>query len=126
MSTQGLLSIVQNERTKWKIVTGCDGYNIPKLAYLFAVDGVPDSIDEVHEFATNGTGLFGSCGCLYVLGESEWRNKENEPPPLLYATSFQMPEFNPRWERGTADYAMIYDLDRDCLRVVRRVKAMDE
>lgn len=118
MATQGLLSIVQNGKVEWKIITGSDGYNIPKLAYLIAAEGVSESIDALHELAVT----YLPDEYMYVLGVNAWRSMSKQVPPVMYAITFNRPEFNPRWHHGTADYAMIYDADSDTMKVVRKVE----
>lgn len=121
MATQGLLSIVRDGRTLWKIITGSDGYNIPRVAYNFAVSGIPDDIDAVYVIVVE---LFRPSSSLFVLGESEWRGGNCDEVPYMYGETFHRPEFNPRWRYGTADYAMILDARSRAMYAVESVKEM--
>ena len=51
---------------------------------------------------------FGCKNCTVVQTENDFRQEDMEDElPELYKQKFSDPEFNPRWERGTAAHTEI-------------------
>lgn len=114
MSTQGILSIVQGGRVKAKIVAGCNGMNMPKLAKHLRKHPETDPFKLVKlcqrfRVCCDRCLIIQSSPIDFTLPE----NEEFEPGPDLdrYKRTFQDPKFNPRWDHGTAAYTEIVDLD---------------
>ena len=116
MATQGLLSIVQNGKVKYKIVVGCDGMHIDDLVKcintLYMIN--KEKINAYYLYHTALNYKFGCNDCLVVFNETELETNNKElfhGSFPLYLKTFNDPLFNPRWEYGTAEYTRILDLD---------------
>ena len=116
MSTQGLVSIVDKDKVLYKIVAGCSGMKIEDLVKciktLYQIN--PDKINAYYLYHTALNYSFGCKDCLVVFNENELEtdNKELFHGSFpLYLKTFDNPDFNPRWEYGTADYIEIIDID---------------
>jgi len=103
--TQGLLTILKNGKVYYKVVCGCDGFEIPKLKRSVRKTS-PRNIKELWERARKLS--VGCDSCLVVISKSkmyfkgetdDW--KRAEP---IYRTTYNQPDFNPRWDIGSADY----------------------
>jgi hypothetical protein len=93
---------MRDNKVVYKIVAGCDGYNAKRLCSLIEKEGCV-SVDDAYEKAVAaGVG----CGdCLIVLGVDKAKYMRGKIPER-YFTTFDLPDFNPRWEKGTADYTL--------------------
>lgn len=104
MATQGIVTVLSNEKVVMKIITGSNGYNAQSLATELK-NQWPVNIQEAYEVAISLH--FGSSDSLVVMtmDSIEYRGigeiKEN------YRDTFNQAEFNPRWECGTADYVVL-------------------
>ena len=88
-----------------KIITGSDGYNIPALAHSLRNTppvGTGDLVNRCHDHGLDN--------CIIQLGSTTWIGDVEYLPPL-YKEKFDIPEFNPRWENGTAAYTEIVYID---------------
>jgi hypothetical protein len=116
MSTQGLISIVKDEKVLYKIVVGCNGMKIADLVKciktLYQIN--KEKINAYYLYRTTLNYNFGCKDCLVVFNESELetdnKNLFHGSFPLFLKT-FNDPNFNPRWEYGTADYTEIINLN---------------
>lgn len=112
MATQGLLSIIDSEgNVQIKVVTGSDGYNIPKLKVWCEENPGFNAHDLWHK-AKN---LFGNESLIVQTSQSDcFADSPFSKPDLdencLYFKEFHNPNFNPRWELGIADYALIHQV----------------
>lgn len=112
MATQGIVSVLVNGRVVCKAIAGCGGMEAPYLASLIAQERLVDP-GEIHDLATRVG--FGCRACLVVRGEDgRWTPSHAVGSgPLTderYARTFGDSRFNPRWERGAADYVEIVEL----------------
>jgi hypothetical protein len=111
MATQGLLTITINERTRCKIVTGSDGYNIPQLAEW--VKSNPSH--SIEDLWLKSKTLFGIDSLVLQTSNNKAIYEGEFDPPkcneeCLYYTKFEQPRFNPRWKYGIADYIEVVDV----------------
>lgn len=104
MVTQGIVSIVQNNKTIIKAVAGCNGYNAKNLAEIIRFQKL-STAQEVYDAATRIG--FGCEECLVVMDENNilFSDKEDDLP--YYRETFSKPRFNPRWECGIADHIQV-------------------
>lgn len=111
MATQGLLSATKNGKLLFKIITGSDGYNVPKLAQWLK-ENPSAQMDDVWKQAAT---LFAKDSLVLqlspteVICDNEWA-KPNLDSECLYRTTFENPSFNPRWESGIAEYCETVEL----------------
>lgn len=111
MATQGVLSVIQKGSVIVKLVTGSDGYQLPKLAEIVLEKRLINPSDIYIEAEKLE---IGSVGSLYVLyTESRFLTTGYDVPPQSYFDTFSNPTWNPRWEDGTADFVLTVDLDKD-------------
>lgn len=106
--TQGVLSVVQNGKVRLKVVAGCDGARVIGLAARIRELGQLPTIEEVYAMACV-IGL-GSVQSLVVMNETEMKYEGDGQVGELYRKTFNLPDFNPRWEQGMADYVEIVNL----------------
>ena len=109
MATQGIVSVRENGIVVMKVVAGCDGYNAQKLADKLR-NNWPVDIDRARQMAMDSQ--FGDPDCLVVMTKSDIRNGHGIGDEIgrRYRKTFRIPEFNPRWSRGTADYIVVIDV----------------
>lgn len=107
MATQGVVSIVSEGKVVMKVVAGCDGMKARDTADQLLV-AWPVNPEQAYETAINA-GL-GCNNCLTVVTESDILFKGDEVPSPLYRETLNNPEFNPRWERGTADHTIVIEV----------------
>lgn len=105
MATQGLLSVVQNDEVKIKIVTASDGYYIPLLkAWIF------DNPDATHqEIYDKALSYFGDDSFLLQTGPTEFFKEVSYQLDPRWEKQFNNPNFNPRWDLGIAEYSETLD-----------------
>jgi len=103
--TQGIISIIKNDKVFIKCVSGCDGYNAQKAAKIIRrLDNI--TLEKVYNICIEND--FGCEDCLVVQGENDFIYKADPDfeLPELYIKKFNDPAFNPRWEKGTAPYVV--------------------
>ena len=111
MSTQGLLSVV-NEKGDviFKAVAGSNGMDVPAAAKSLRQSKSILTLDYVYQTCQKK-----GMGSLVVMdvwgGVKDDGILDGEPLPPLYRSTFNDPEFNPRWDRGTAAYPEIVEVD---------------
>ena len=110
MATQGMLSIVDGERTIIKIISGCDGFNLVKLVVKIKKLKVLDPVIIRKEALKIG---FGCEDCLVVMTQNRIVGPDDFDPDELknYMVTFNDPKFNPRWKRGTCDHYIQLDVE---------------
>jgi hypothetical protein len=100
--TQGVVSILLGGRVHMKIIAGCNGMNAERVAKeIRRLKRVP-GIAEAHEIAKRLN--FGAPESLVIVTESDIRFDGEETLDNRYRDTFDRPEFNPRWDKGTADH----------------------
>ena len=104
--TQGLLSVTQNGKVVLKIVVGCNGYNINKIARLTELEHDFSDLKGFYEMADHVD--FGCDACRVVMTKDEIYPPEMECEITpLFRETFDNPAFNPRWKHGTADHVRV-------------------
>lgn len=106
--TQGLVSIRKDGKVVMKIVAGNDGMNAKALADKIKHLGVVPTPTIAMVMARQCG--FGSTNTLVVVEKSATHYDGDGEPGPLYLETFHLPNFNPRWEQGTADFTEIVDL----------------
>jgi hypothetical protein len=109
MATQGVVSVIKDGKVVIKAVAGCNGYNAPSLADSLADQRGEMTADGVYHLALSFE--FGCNDCLVVMDRENIIHYGLDEPNMYYRGTFDMPEWNPRWLHGTADYVMIVNLD---------------
>lgn len=105
MATQGVISIVKDNKVLFKCVAGCNAMTAKKTARALKKLENP-TIDEVYLVCLKNN--FGCNDCTVVQSETEYRQIDMEDGLApLYIEKFNDPEFNPRWNRGTSSYVEI-------------------
>jgi hypothetical protein len=107
MASQGLVSVRSDDKVIMKIIAGLDGQFAKELAKILR-EQWPMDIDSVYERALNLG--FGSMETLVVITTDGIRFEGDDELSLLYRSTFDKPDFNPRWQYGTADYVEIIDV----------------
>ncbi len=103
--TQGMITITKGGIVLFKIVAGCDGYNVTRLAKNIKGMEGPLTRGRLYEAAiTEG---FGCKDCLVVM-DLRSHNFHGGELPTLYRQTFNQAKFNPRWDSGKVErYAKI-------------------
>jgi hypothetical protein len=110
MATQGIVSVREHGEVVMKVVAGCDGYNAPIVAELLEEEW-PVTPERAYEIAfREGLGDTRSLVVL-TLGQTVYNGDEDIDP--RYHETFADPNFNPRWENGTADFTEVIDVQPD-------------
>lgn len=104
MATQGIVSVQSGGRVVMKLVAGNDGNLAQKVADRLR-SSWPLSADAAYDLARKIG--FGCRESLVVLTESETKYKGSVELDDRYYDTLQDPEFNPRWEQGTADHVVV-------------------
>jgi len=104
MGTQGVVSVIENDQVVMKIIVGCNGDKASDVAFVVE-DHWPISMEEAYEIAQE-------CGfydreSLVVMTKNETKYLGDHDLDPRYRTTFNQPEFNPRWDQGTADYVEV-------------------
>lgn len=108
MGTQGLVTITKNGAVLFKAIAGCNGFNADKLVEMIkATPPVADT--QVWRMAHDCK--FGCKDCLIVIGKESTLGNDVSNIPQRYYTTFADPQFNPRWEQGTAAYTEVVELE---------------
>lgn len=120
MGTQGVVSVVKGGKVVVKAIAGCNGMQAGRLAVFIRDVIYQDRPPTVYQMARQVR--FGCADCLVVMGpksvETRTQLSEDESSSPLYRRTFDDPQFNPRWERGTAEYVLVVDLDKRSIEVV--------
>lgn len=114
MGTQGIISLMRNGQVVRKIVTGCNGMQVPRLAAAIRTDPTDDP-QKLLELAVAAKL---TCGCLviqvspteFVVPEGQDEFETDTPDGRRWRDTFHNSIFNPRWENGTAAYCEIVHL----------------
>ena len=106
MATQGIVTLMSKGKVLMKIVAGCDGMNAKNVGNDLKKYWPVSAKDAEGLAQKNG---FGCDECLVVMTETEVISNEESPLPL-YREKFQDPNFNPRWEHGSADHVVIIEV----------------
>ena len=107
MAIQGLVTVKSGNKVLMKVVAGSDGYNAQKVAdvlkkmWQVTASKANQIADEIG---------FGCIECLVVMTEDDTVYHGDEELHPRYRKTFQKPDFNPRWARGTADHVVIIDV----------------
>jgi len=106
--TNGVLSITKGNgnRVAFKVVAGCDGYNIGKLVDAIVREGF-ETAEDLAELAISVD--FGSRECLVVQHEEgafTYMDIDDLPESYHDKRLFQMPDWNPRWRHGIASHTV--------------------
>jgi hypothetical protein len=108
MGTNGILSITKNGQTLVKVVCGCEGMEIPKLAKALKQKKLI-ATEDVYNLSQEYVGCE---DCLVVQDATGiFFGIKEEELPKLYKEKFFDPKFNPRWEQGTAAYTEIIEVE---------------
>ena len=107
MGTQGIVSIVDGDNVLFKIITGADGYNADQLVGAIKNHNTPLTLETLYQMALDND--FGGEQSLVVLNATDYYHRidDVEELPELYRSTFNRPEFNPRWRHGTAAYVRV-------------------
>jgi hypothetical protein len=107
MATQGVFSIMENSKVKFKIVTGNDGMLIINLKNWFSKNQKATG----HQIYEKAKSIFGEDNLVVQLSK-DMALFENEEQYLkgLYEEKFEDPQFNPRWAIGTSDHVSIFKI----------------
>lgn len=107
MATQGLVTVVKDGQVVMKIVAGNDGDKAQELAHHLK-ESWPLTATEAHDlalavgFGEGGESLVTITADTVVEPEYMDYDEFVEVHPL-YASTFDQPEFNPRWESGLSE-----------------------
>lgn len=110
MGTQGLVTVTAYGEVVLKAVAGCNGFEAGKLAEAIRSGDIAADIESVYNEARQLG--FGCEDCLVVWdAEDRAGAAVQEGLPPLYRETFSDPQFNPRWEHGTAAYVEIVETE---------------
>ena|SRR6185295_10378280 len=113
MGTQGTLALTRQGHVFRKIVVGCNGMEIAKLAAALQAKPVYDpkellALTEKHVF---------KCRCVVIqAGATDFTVPDGEEFPEegpdfeRWRDTFHDPKFNPRWALGTAAYSLVLEI----------------
>jgi len=118
--TNGILSIMDGEKVIAKLVVGCDGQYMPEVASQINRSWTLADVD-LHSILTLAKAHGVGCDdCRVVIGDLDGKPTvmmaedfdfgDDDKTRERYFDTLQKPKFNPRWERGTAAYALVVDL----------------
>jgi hypothetical protein len=107
MATQGLVSVVRDDKVILKVAVGCDGYRALALARRVIAEGIEtaDALGKAAESEELG------CSDCRVIMDTE-RTYFPVECHESYRKTFGEPFFNPRWDSGECEYAYVADLSR--------------
>lgn len=113
MATQGIISIVKGNKVMFKCVAGCNGFNAEKTAKTLKKKG-KYNLKSIYDACVKND--FGDKDySLVVQSKKDWMGagkNNSEGLPKLYTEKFNDPNFNPRWEYGTASHIEIIKLKK--------------
>jgi hypothetical protein len=104
MATQGLVTIVSGGKVLMKIVTGSDGEFARSVANRIKKQW---PLDTVGAYAIAKRVGFGHEDDLVVIDQTSVTYLGDGEVGSRYRETFDRPEFNPRWEFGTADHVIV-------------------
>lgn len=104
--TQGVVSFTYKGEIRIKAIAGCNGFNAEHLAKSAEAEGLT-TIEQIYAQAILDD--FGCANCLVVM-DSEKIMHAGGFVPELYRKTFSQPEFNPRWDNGTAPHVVIVEI----------------
>lgn len=103
--TQGLLTITDSAgEVLFKVIVGCDGYNVGKLKSTIKrhmEDGASLTLELLKDSALEVG--FGCEECLVIMSREGVIAECPEELDERYRKTFFQPRFNPRWECGIAE-----------------------
>jgi len=105
--TQGLISILINGNVVMKIITGCDGRDVEKVAEEIRKTGQVPSLDKAYKIAKKH---FTDKESLVVLNQTTEKYEGDDKISNLYRSTFNQATFNPRLESGEFEYLSIVNL----------------
>ncbi len=113
MATQGIVSILNNSEMFFKVVAGSNGFNASKVVEWARTHKGVMTIEEVYNAAIKAK--FGDPSDLIVQGSDgshAYDGDKIDGVDGLYRdySKFLDPNFNPRWEAGTADFVEVIHL----------------
>ncbi len=105
MSTQGIISIVKDDKVLFKCVAGCNGMTAKETSK--EISDLDDlSLESIYEVCAENN--FGCDECLVVQNENDHISSySGEELDVLYKEKFHDSKFNPRWKYGTAAHTEI-------------------
>jgi len=107
MATQGIISIIKENKVIFKCVAGCNGMTATKTANELKKLKEP-TLEQVYEICLKNN--FGCNDCLIVQSENTYKSADDEDEiSELYKTKFQDAQFNPRWEYGIASIVEVIE-----------------
>lgn len=111
MGTQGIVSVVQGGKTLYKVIAGSNGDKAGMLAMLLSGTLLEHlNLQAVYQAAQNVG--FGTQNCLVAMNHERivyHGCDEIDDSHPNYRITFDDPQFNPRWGKGTADYVEIVE-----------------
>jgi hypothetical protein len=123
--TQGIVSIRVDGQVRFKLVTGHDGMNAPRLAQAIKNHFTRERMPTIENLQSLAQGFnFGCPECLIILvHDDDLKSRDHNRCMIVgpvddldaegfnrYCDTFRVAEFNPRWKYGTADYVEVVDL----------------
>jgi len=109
MGTQGMLTIMKDDEVLYKVICGCNGYNISNLAREINNMKVSDISDVMLYYIA--LRYVGCPDCLVVQSKKRIiyqgrlvRPNEYSDTWKRYIKYFRKYDFNPRWDRGEVEY----------------------
>lgn len=106
---QGIFSITENGKTKFKLICGCNGESVLVLKRILSQP--IESAESLLELALSYS--IGCELCTHVMDDTKTINKRGECPdiPERYRSTFDDPLWNPRYEDGEADYVAVIEAE---------------
>lgn len=106
MATQGLITVRKGGEVKMKIVAGSEGYKATTMEEYVRANW-PLTMDEAYTAALKIG--FGNKDNLVVVTPDQMRFDGSGELSRLYRSTFNQPEFNPRWKNGIPEYVEVID-----------------
>lgn len=108
MATNGIISVMKDNKVVFKCIAGCNGMTAETTAKAIKEIENP-TLDNIYKTCLDYA--FGCKECLVVQSETGHKFIDQEDDlHELYIKKFTDPNFNPRWERGTAAHTEIINL----------------
>jgi hypothetical protein len=113
MGTQGLVTLIDHDgRVLLKAICGHGGGTAFELASAIReLDDEQLTLENVWAIAEKVgfgcTDLHGGCRVVMTVTDIMCADPDDLSP--RYRATFRLPQFNPRWERGTADYVVLFE-----------------
>lgn len=113
MATQGLLTLVRDNKVLAKVVAGCDGDLVVELAYKVRTTSCTTARElfkAAKELRLGGSSslvvIAKENGAFVIEDNADMGKKDAE----RYMDTFDKPRWNPRWDYGTADYVEVVEV----------------